>query len=66
MISDMQIYYVQVSLATFGMFINISSILTHFLIPGLRKHPGSIIVMILLSQAIFLTHWIFTFPYSIQ
>lgn len=65
MISQIQVYYFQVAFAAFGIFVNLTSLATHFLVPGFRKHPGSIIVMIIMCQIVFLSHWVLAFPYEI-
>ena len=57
------ILFIVVCTATVLSFIlNVLCLGIHFYVPMLKKHPSSLLIMYFLSQAIFLTHWIFVYP----
>ncbi|OMJ85907.1 hypothetical protein SteCoe_12682 [Stentor coeruleus] len=59
---DYQAFITACVLASVGITINIIGIIIHAYVPILLKHPGSLLLMQIFCQTVYISHWLFSFP----
>lgn len=62
MADDQKAFLTACIISSIGIAINILGLFAHVYAPVLLKHPGSLLLMHIVCQCFYLSHWLITYP----